>query len=213
VIELEASAAPDDARCAVHPEIAALFVCSRCGDFCCEQCVASLGGRAVCPRCGASIFGPAGAMDRVFAGIVDYAVPILIPLLGWLIPVAIDIRDVTLVVGLTGTLIGLGIVILNAILVLSRAATLGRHFRGITVARVDGSRPTLVQCVGLRFGAVTAVLVGASWVSLWLAIVLVVVNIWLMAKTGRSAVDRISKTIVITVPRHLGDRAGRLKSD
>jgi len=57
VIVLEAGALPsstltvDGARCAAHPERAALAVCARCGDYHCADCQKTVGERSLCASC------------------------------------------------------------------------------------------------------------------------------------------------------------------
>ena len=43
---------PAGARCAQHPEAAAVLTCERCGDFACSACADSSGSQPRCKRCG-----------------------------------------------------------------------------------------------------------------------------------------------------------------
>jgi hypothetical protein len=49
------ASAPDpnitNARCAVHPEVAASGVCTRCGDYHCSACQKVISGRSLCASC------------------------------------------------------------------------------------------------------------------------------------------------------------------
>ncbi len=40
-----------DARCAVHPEVAAVEICSRCGGFVCSECLELEEQSVLCPSC------------------------------------------------------------------------------------------------------------------------------------------------------------------
>jgi hypothetical protein len=52
---LTAPSRPGEAACAVHPDIAALKTCFRCGSFACAQCLVLLpGGVELCRRCEAT---------------------------------------------------------------------------------------------------------------------------------------------------------------
>src|SRR5262245_21832025 len=41
----------DRTRCATHPEVPGVAICSRCGDFHCARCQKSIAGRALCATC------------------------------------------------------------------------------------------------------------------------------------------------------------------
>jgi len=75
--------APRDAACAVHPEAAAAFICSRCGSFACSACSAQgVGAEGLCERCGgASGVELASRGNRFGANFVDN-VAVLAPMLG-----------------------------------------------------------------------------------------------------------------------------------
>lgn len=52
-MEIEAVAPPEGAVCSAHPMRVAAVTCSRCGDFCCEECIRVAGGEATCRPCAA----------------------------------------------------------------------------------------------------------------------------------------------------------------
>lgn len=69
-----AQPAPQGAQCAAHPDRAARFACSRCGNFMCDEC--SLGGSETqCPACRAKTGGdfPLSRNDYDFGRVWDYA--------------------------------------------------------------------------------------------------------------------------------------------
>ncbi|MDP1918880.1 MAG: hypothetical protein Q8L14_21705 [Myxococcales bacterium] len=51
------TAADDGAHCALHVEAVAVGVCSRCGRFCCQGCVAEQ-GPVLCPACAPAVADP-----------------------------------------------------------------------------------------------------------------------------------------------------------
>src|SRR5687767_2037433 len=44
-------AALESSRCAMHPELPAVALCERCGDYHCAGCHKRIAGRALCEHC------------------------------------------------------------------------------------------------------------------------------------------------------------------
>lgn len=146
---------PIGARCARHPALQAIHICSRCGSYTCTQCsqLAS-DGKALCVDCMVRVPVRASRSARFVANLVDQFVVLLPIVAGALTQVAIDganpgTEPDFVLVGL-GALVSLCVGIYQLHLVARSGQTIGKRMAKIRMLRTDGSPVSVARVVFLR---------------------------------------------------------------
>lgn len=157
-------AAPAGAKCALHPQVAAAFICSRCGSFACASCrAADLTSEGLCTRCAGSdgmVLATRGS--RFFANLIDNLV-VLGPMLAGVIVVAVigaatqhgKNSELLAIPGMIlGLLAGAGLQVMAQV---NWGQSFGKRALGIKVVRLNGQPIELWRLIFLRNVAVHAV--------------------------------------------------------
>ncbi len=154
---------PLGALCAVHPEVGATAICSRCGSFACGSCLSWQGSEAFCARCRATPLPLGSRGSRFFANFVDTMVvfaPMIVGAMGVGVigaltsPSGSRSDDGDALVGLLAILAVFGgIVVGGAVQVLMQlkyGQSVGKKLFKLKVVRLDGSPVDLWRLVLLR---------------------------------------------------------------
>lgn len=145
----------DGARCARHPALQALHICSRCGSYTCTQCSQRTSdGKDLCVDCLVRVPVRASRGARFVANLVDQLAVILPIVAGAITQAAVDSaspgaeRDFFLM-GL-GALVSLGVGIYQLYLVSQSGQTIGKRMLKIRMLRTDGSPVSVARVLFLR---------------------------------------------------------------
>jgi uncharacterized RDD family membrane protein YckC len=143
------------ARCAQHEESPAAIICSRCGSYACTTCRQwGPDGADYCATC--TFFQPelADRGSRFVAFLVDYLLvvgPVLVATILGL--VTMETEGAESFLGLMfcmGTLVTLGLGVVQLFLVNQSGQSIGKRMLGIRVVRADGSPASLGRIIFLR---------------------------------------------------------------
>ena len=166
---------PPGARCARHPEQAALVACARCGDYACTACTHSTMAGELCASCHSrqtanevGHYGPASRGQRFVHLLIDQVAVVAITAL---------LAFALALVGLDAILDQIPDVVLwwSYYLVFEGAwgVTLGKVVTRTRVVTVDGSKPNLGQ-IALRsvirvvpFDGLSFLLADTGWHDTW----------------------------------------------
>lgn len=194
---------PSDANCAVHLEIPAVAICTRCGSFACSGCARSAGGLWYCATCfsGHEVLLPADRGARFLANLVDQLL-IFIPavLVGGIgvavlfgstaVPDASLLTERWLQILALAVLLGIGALGVELWAQVYWGQSLGKRALQIKVLRSDGAEVELWRIVLLR-NLLVAVL------SQVLGVFGLIDVLFIFGKEQRCLHDYMSDTIVV----------------
>jgi uncharacterized RDD family membrane protein YckC len=157
--------APADAKCAVHPEATASFICSRCGSFACAACRAlNPSADGLCTRCGDSDgLTLATRGNRFLANMVDNLVvfgPMLLGMLAFGIFAGVTGQKNKNIELLVWPAILLGLLLGSAVQLIAQVnwgQSIGKRILGIKVVRLNGQPIELWRLIFLRNIAIHAI--------------------------------------------------------
>ena len=147
--------APAGAQCALHPQAAAAFICSRCGSFACNACRAfGAGSEGLCARC-ATASGPlASRSSRFLANLIDnlaVALPAILVVVGGAILGSVAklkrVDELMIPLGVMGALLGAGAELAAQ---MSWGQSIGKRLLAIKVVRLNGDPIELWRVIVLR---------------------------------------------------------------
>jgi uncharacterized RDD family membrane protein YckC len=211
--EIETVQVPDGARCAQHPDVAAVIVCTRCASYACLACTRGHSARAYCTQCVDMLPELASETTRLLAMMVD-GVLIGAPMTaaaaaGLILGYEVDAGDdklgaisrAVMGIGALGTLAVLGV---NLRLVSKYGQSIAKRWFGLQVVRSDGSRADVSRIVLLRNAL--PMLIGA--VPLVGSFFQLVDALFIFRKDRRCIHDHMADTIVVRVKQRAREASG-----
>jgi uncharacterized RDD family membrane protein YckC len=208
--EIETVPVPEGARCAQHPDLAAVALCSRCGSYSCQACTRGRAGRAYCAQCAELLPHLAGQGSRLLAAILD---TLLIGGPVWLAMVAGAFFDTNAAASedsdgsspgprfwlgmIFGGFAALAVGGVNLMLAYKHGQTIAKRWLGLRVVRSDGSRADLPRIVFLR-NLLPGVIGAVPFIG---SIFQLADSLFIFRADRRCIHDHIADTIVVQLPK------------
>jgi uncharacterized RDD family membrane protein YckC len=208
--EIETAPVPEGARCAQHPELPAVALCSRCGSYSCRDCTRGRDGRAYCSQCLELVPELASQGSRLLASITDSALltgPVVLGMIvGAISQVAVDPKGgmsssspgpIFWLPVILGTGATLAVAIINLVLAHRYGQTIAKRWFSLRVVRSDGSRADLPRIVFLR-NLLPAVIGAVPFLG---SIFQLADPLFIFRADRRCIHDHIADTIVVQLPK------------
>ena len=141
---------PEGARCAIHPELPASHVCTRCGNYCCDACSGNGVPRTLCIACGsktgAGHYGAASLPQRIVNLAIDTVAQFVL-VIALSILMGVFVSEETLD-AMPSLVLQLGVPLLYYVPLEQRyGRTLGKVVSRTRVDRMGGGRPGFGRAV------------------------------------------------------------------
>ncbi|RJS20751.1 RDD family protein [Corallococcus sp. H22C18031201] len=186
-------ASPEGARCALHEDVLAIAICSRCGSYACAECKRpGYDASIYCVGC-APTHQLAERGTRFAANLIDqivvYAPILVLGILGGMFEDEDSAAVPLILLGILGTL---GALVFQCVRVHQSGQSIGKRMMRIKVVRLDGSRADTARIIVLR--NVIPTLVGS-----FCSVLSIVDPMFIFGNDRRCLHDLMADTIVVNV--------------